>query len=72
MISLRKPRAILHTLELPQQGPYKVVKHHENGSITTEMGPIVIGRVNIQRCYSYYRLSEDKTDHDVNIQPTKN
>ena len=33
MITLRKPGAIFRTLALPRRGPYKVLKHHENGSI---------------------------------------
>ena len=71
MISLRKPGAILRTLASTPQGPYKVIKHHENGSITTELEPNVIGRVNIRRCHPYYKLPEvEANDHDMNIQPT--
>ena len=33
MVTLRKPGSIFRTLVLPQQGPYKVLKHHVNGSI---------------------------------------
>ena len=69
LITLRKLGAILCTLTLPQQGPYKVVKRHENGSRMTELEPNVIGRVNIRRCHPYYKLPE-ADDHDTNIQPT--
>ena len=41
LITLRKPREILCTLVLPQQGPYKVVKYHIHGSITTNILQIV-------------------------------
>ena len=58
MITLRKPGAILCTLALPRQGPYKVIKHHENGSIKLELEPNVVDRVNIRRCYPYYLLPE--------------
>ena len=69
LITLRKLGAILCTLALPQRGPYKVVKHHENGSITTELEPNVIGRVNIRSCCPYYKLPE-ADGHDTIIQPT--
>ena len=64
MITLRKPGTILCTLALPQRGPYKVLKHHENGSIKIEMAPNVVDRVNIYRCYPYYSMLEtiDKND----------
>ena len=41
LITLRKPGAILCTLALQRRGPYKVVKHNENKSITTELEPNV-------------------------------
>ena len=71
MITLRKPGAILCTLALPRQGPYKVVKHHESGSIKLELEPNVVHRVNIYRCYPYYMLLEDE-DPDVNTQQAVN
>ena len=66
MITLRQPGAIHCTLALPRQGPYKVIKHHENGSIKLELEPNVVDRVNIHRCYTYYSLLEDKNGPDVN------
>ena len=58
MITFRKPGAILPTLALPRRGPYKVIKHHENGSIKIEFEPNVVDRVNIRRCYPYYSIPE--------------
>ena len=69
LITLRKPGPILCTLALQRRGPYKVVKHHENESIPTELEPNVIGRVNIRRYRPYYKLPE-ADGHDTNIQPT--
>ena len=68
MITLRKHGAILCTLALPRRGPYKVIKHHENGSIKIEMAPNVVDRVNIRRCYAYYSMLEtiDENDSDAN------
>ena len=68
MITLRKPGAILRTLVLPRQGLYKVIKHHENGSIKLELEPYVVDRVNIRRCHPYYLLPEDENGPDVNTQ----
>ncbi|OEU10300.1 hypothetical protein FRACYDRAFT_247241 [Fragilariopsis cylindrus CCMP1102] len=41
-----------------------------NGSITTELEPNVLGRVNTRGCHPYYKLPEEENDHDMNIQPT--
>ena len=69
MITLRKPGAILCTLALPRRGPYKVLKHHENGSIKIEKEPNVVDRVNIRRCHPYYSMPEqDEQNSDVNTQ----
>ena len=67
MITLRKPGAIRCTLVLPKQGPYKVIKHYENGSIKMEFEPNVVDRVNIRRCYPYYSMPEqDEQNPDAN------
>ena len=71
IIRLRKPGATLCTLALPQQSPYKVIKYHENGSIKHKLKPTVADRVNICRCYPYYRLPEDE-DPDANTQQAVN
>ena len=68
MITLRNPGAILHTLALPQRGPYKVINHHGNGSIKLKLEPNVVDRVNIRRCNPYYLLPEDENGPDVNTQ----
>ena len=68
MITLKNPGAILHTLALSRQGPYKVLKHHANGSIKIEMEPNVVDRVNIRRCYPYYLMLDtiDENGPDEN------
>ena len=48
-----KPGVILHTLALPWEGLYKVLKHYVNNLITTELEPNVIDRVNIRRVHPY-------------------
>ena len=44
-ISIRKP-GIIPKLSVPKQGPYKVIKHHENGMITYEKQPFQNDKVN--------------------------
>ena len=51
LITLRKPGATLCTLAIPQQGSYKVIRYHQNGSITTKFEPDVVGRVNVRHCH---------------------
>ena len=53
LITLEKT-GIIRTLTLPRQGPYKVIKHHNNGSVTIEKEPFVTDRVNIRRVRPYY------------------
>ena len=53
LITLEKT-GIIRTLTLPRQGPYKVIKHHDNGSVTIEKEPFVTDRVNIRRVRPYY------------------
>ena len=72
MITLRKSGAILCTLALPRRSPYKVIKHHENGSIKLELEPNAVNRVNICRCYPYYLLPEDENNPNVNTQQAVN
>ena len=70
MITLGQPGAILCTLMLPRQGPYKVVKHHENSSIKFKLELNVIDRVNICRCYHYCLLPKDENNPNANTQPS--
>jgi hypothetical protein len=63
LITLEKT-GIIRTLTLPRQGPYKVIKHHENRSITIEKEPFVVtDRVNIRRVRPYYtKVNNKNTD----------
>lgn len=58
LITRRKPETTLCTLAIPPQDPYKVLKYHVNGSITTILEPNFTGRVNIRHFHPYYRLLE--------------
>ena len=53
LITLKKP-GILQKLAIPREGPYKVVKHNNNGSILIEKSPTDIKHVNVGRVTPYY------------------
>ena len=44
-IAIRKP-GIIPKLSVPKEGPYKVIKHHDNGMITYEKQPFKNDKVN--------------------------
>ena len=48
----------LKKLAIPREGPYKVTKHNNNGSILTEKAPTNIKNVNVRRVAPYYRKTE--------------
>jgi len=47
-------KGIILKLSFPRQGPYKVLKAHDNGTVTIETAPFVTGRVNIRFVHPYY------------------
>ena len=47
-ITVKRPGTI-RKLSVPKEGPFQVVKHHDNGTITFEKEPFVEDRVNIRR-----------------------
>ena len=47
-ITIRKP-GMLRKLTVPKLGPFKVVKHDTNGTLTCEKEPFVTDNVNIRR-----------------------
>ena len=53
-ITLKKP-GILRKLTIPREGPYKVMKHNNNGSILIEKAPTKIKNVNVRRAAPYKR-----------------
>ena len=56
-ITLKKP-GILRKLAISREGPYKVVRHNNNGSILIEKAPTNIKNVNVRRVTLYYRKTE--------------
>ena len=53
-ITLKKP-GILWKLAIPREGPYKVMKHNNNGLILIEKTPTKIKNVNVRRVAPYNR-----------------
>ena len=52
-ITILKP-GILRKLTVPRMGPFKVVKHNSNGTLSYEKAPFGIGKASIRRCEPYY------------------
>ena len=59
-ITLKKP-SILRKLAIPCEGPYKVMKHNNNGSILIEKAPTKIKNVNVRRVAPYHRKTGTPT-----------
>ena len=57
-ILIKKP-GIIRKLAVPRLGPYKVVTHHNNGTITYEKEPFVNEKVNIRRVEPYYWRNDE-------------
>ena len=51
-VTLKKP-GILRKLTIPREGPYKVMKHNNNGSILIEKAPTKLKNVNVRRVAPY-------------------
>ena len=47
-ITVKRP-GIIRKLCVPKEGPFQVIKHHSNGTVTYEREPFVEDRVNIRR-----------------------
>ena len=60
-ITLKKP-GILRKLTIPREGPYKVMKHNNNGSILIEKAPTKLKNVNVRRVAPYNRKTETPTN----------
>ena len=55
-------KGIIPKLSFPRQGPYKVLKAHDNGTVTIETEPFVTDRVNIRRIHPYYGRDSPETE----------
>ena len=58
--TLKKP-GILCKLAIPREGPFKVVRHNNNGSVLIEKSPTNIKNVIVRRVAPYYRKIENPT-----------
>ena len=55
-----KKTGILPKLRVPREVPLKVIRHHNNGTITIEKEPSVHKTMNIQRVEPYYTETPTK------------
>ena len=51
-----KRSGIIPKLSFPRMGPYKVIRTHDNGTVTIQKEPFVTDRVNIRRVQPYHHL----------------
>ena len=47
-ITVKRP-GIIRKLSIPREGPFQVIKHHNNGTVSYESEPFKEDRVNIRR-----------------------
>ena len=59
LVTVKKP-GILPKLRVPHEGPFKVIRHHKNGTITIEKEPSVHKTMNIRRVKPYYTETPTK------------
>ena len=51
-ITAKRP-GIIRKLSIPREGPFQVIKHHSNGTVSYESEPFKEDRVNIRRISPY-------------------
>lgn len=54
MVTIKKP-GILRSLTTPRLGPFKVISHNDNGTITIELEPYETKTFNMRRIQPYYK-----------------
>ena len=65
LVTVKKP-GILRKMSIPREGPYKVIRHNDNGSITIEKAPFDYMKVNIRRVHPYYSINNgEPTENDA-------
>ena len=51
---MKVPKKILRKLEKPRRGPFAVIKHHDNGTVTIQKSPCVTGNANARRLGPFF------------------
>ena len=51
---MKVPKKILRKIERVRRGPFTVIKHHDDGSVTTQKGPCVTDNVNTRRLDPFF------------------
>ena len=63
-----KLRLILCSLSVPCEGPFKIIKHNDNGSITIKHAPYKEENISRQHVHPYYRkhTNDESQQNDNN------
>ena len=48
------PKKILRKLEKPRRGPFTVIEHHDNGTVTIQKSPCVTDNINVRRLDPFF------------------
>ena len=64
-VLLKVPRKILRELERVRRGPFTVIKHHGNGSVTIRKSPCCTDTLNIRRLDPFHERPKRRVTFDV-------
>mgnify|MGYP003336937455 CR=1 FL=1 len=53
-VLMKVPKKILRKLEKPRRGPFTVIEHHDNGTVTIQKSPCVTDNINIRRLDPFF------------------
>ena len=51
---MKVPKKILRKLEKPRRGPFTVIEHHDNGTVTIQKSPCVTDNINVRRLDPFF------------------
>ena len=53
-VLMKVPKKILRKLEKPRRGPFTVIEHHDNGTVTIQKSPCVTDNINVRRLDPFF------------------
>ena len=51
---MKVPKKKLRKLEKPRRGPFAVIEHHDNSTVTIQKSPCVTGNINVRRLDPFF------------------
>ena len=48
------PKKALRKLEKPRRGPFTVIEHHDNGTVTIQKSPSATDNINVRRLGPFF------------------